>query len=486
MSIATRRLIMLSRHSHRALTATRSTSTAVSDTPRFLKHNSPHPILTNHTSILSCPQTRLTTLPNGLRIATESNLSHSATVCVWIDTGSRFETDETRGVANFLMNMVFRGTSKRSMSDLDEEFENMGGEYKSYISREQTAYIAKVMTADVPKAIDILSDMLQNSTFEENMIVDLRNDTITRMLEENEDPESVVSDCLHAAAFRDTPFGRSTDGRPKDAFFVTKKVLQDYLATHYSTHRTIITASGAVNHEEIVEQVKKTFTKLSTNPVTSTQLVEQAPAIFTGSEIRKRDDDMPYAYFGIFFKGASWTDPDSFALLVIQLMLGSWTKSTDVDKHKGSQFAQMVGIDELAEHLRAATCHYKDTGLFGVCAIAKPDCLDDLAYAIMQKLSQLCYQVTEEDVIRAQNKLKYEFCKEQPRAEEIGRQLLAYGRRIPLAEMLARVDAVDVAAVKRVANRFIFDQDIAIASTGPVELLPDYNWLRGRTSMLHS
>ncbi|MFS7959337.1 putative peptidase M16, metalloenzyme, LuxS/M16 peptidase [Helianthus anomalus] len=151
-----------------------------------------------------------------------------------------------------------------------------------------------------------------------------------------------------------------------------------------------------------------------------------------------------------------------------------------------SQFAQMAGIDELAEHLRAATCHYKDTGLFGVSAIAKPDCLDDLAYAIMQKLSQLCYQVTEEEVIRAQNKLKYEFCKEQPRAEEIGRQLLAYGRRIPLAEMLARVDAVDVATVKRVANRFIFDQDIAIASTGPVERLPDYNWFRGRTSMLHS
>ncbi|XP_076952346.1 putative mitochondrial-processing peptidase subunit beta, mitochondrial [Bidens hawaiensis] len=132
----------------------------------------------------------------------------------------------------------------------------------------------------------------------------------------------------------------------------------------------------------------------------------------------------------------------------------------------------------------AVSSHYKETGLFGVYAVGKPDCLDDLASAIMQEISKLRYRVTEEDAIRAQNQLKYLICNEQPTAEEIGRQLLAYGRIIPLAELFARIDAVDVATVKRVANKFLFDKDIAIAASGPVKLLPDHNWFRSCTSML--
>lgn len=209
--MAMRHLLKLSRRSHRALAATttisRSASTAtavssVSDTPtpapphphqmiydrvaeevksklkrlenpdpRFLKHNSPYPTLTDHTSILTYPETRVTTLPNGLRVATESNLaSQTATVGVWIDAGSRFETEENNGVAHFLEHMIFKGTSKRSVRDLEEEIENMGGHLNAYTSREQTTYYAKVMGGDVPKALDILSDILQNSTFDERLI----------------------------------------------------------------------------------------------------------------------------------------------------------------------------------------------------------------------------------------------------------------------------------------------------------------------------
>ncbi|KAI3817329.1 hypothetical protein L1987_11119 [Smallanthus sonchifolius] len=437
--------------------------------------------------------TRVTTLPNGLRVVTESNpASHMATVCVSIDTGSRFETEETNGVAHFLEHMVFRGTSKRSGSDLDEEMENIGGELSGHTSRDKSLYIAKVMAGDVPKALDILSDMLQNSTFDEKLIKDERNTIMDEFLELKTllrtlviaQPDDLIFDRLQETAFQHTPLGRTVLGPPKNIMFMTKKDIQDYLSTHYTAHRMVISASGAVQHNDIVEQVNKMFTKLSTNPITSTQLVESEPAIFTGSEIRKRDDDKPFAHFGIVFKGASWTDPDSIALLVMQTMLGSWDKATDVGTHKGSQLAQMVGIDELAEHVRAVTGYFKEIGLFGVYVAAKPDSLDDLASAIMQEISKLCYQVAEEDVIRAQNQLKSLLYKEQPTAVEIGRQLLCYGRRIPLAEFFARIDAVDVATVKRVANKFIFDKDIAIAASGPVKLLPDYNWFRSRTSML--
>ncbi|KAB2064314.1 hypothetical protein ES319_A09G010400v1 [Gossypium barbadense] len=454
--------------------------------PRFLKYGSPHPTLTSHTHILSSPETKITTLPNGLRVATESTLSsRTATVGVWIDAGSRFETEETNGTAHFLEHMIFKGTEKRSARELEEEIENMGGHLNAYTSREQTTYYAKVMDKDVFKALDILADILQNSKFEEHRISRER-DVILREMEEVEgQTEEVIFDHLHSTAFQYTPLGRTILGPADNIRTITKEHLQNYIQTHYTAPRMVIAASGAVKHEEIVDQVKKLFTKLSSDPTTGSQLVMNEPATFTGSEVRMINDDVPLAQFAVAFEGASWTDPDSIALMVMQAMLGSWSKNAGGGKHMGSELVQRVGINEIAESMMAFNTNYKDTGLFGVYAVAKPDCLDDLAYAIMYETTKLAYRVSEADVIRARNQLKSSLMLHidgtSPVAEDIGRQLLTYGRRIPFAELFARIDAVDPSTVKRVANRFIYDRDIAIAAMGPIQDLRDYNWFRRRT-----
>lgn len=384
--------------------------------------------------------------------------------------------------------MIFKGTERRSTRELEEEIENMGGHLNAYTSREQTTYYAKVMDKDVPKALDILADILQNSKFEENKI-NRERDVILREMEEVEgQTEEVIFDHLHATAFQYSPLARTILGPAENIKTISKKHIQDYIATHYTAPRTVISASGAVKHEEVVEQVKKLFTKLSTDSTTTSDLVAKEPAIFTGSEVRMIDDDIKLAQFAVAFEGASWTDPDSIALMVMQSMLGSWNKNAGGGKHMGSDLAQKVGINEIAESMMAFNTNYKDTGLFGVYAVAKPDCLDDLAYAIMYEMSKLCYRVSDTDVIRAQNQLKSSLLLHvdgtSPIAEDIGRQLLTYGRRMPYAELFARIDAVDASTVKRVANRFIFDKDVAISALGPIQGLPDYNWFRRRTYWL--
>uniref|UniRef100_A0A804MWV0 Peptidase M16 C-terminal domain-containing protein n=3 Tax=Zea mays TaxID=4577 RepID=A0A804MWV0_MAIZE len=153
-----------------------------------------------------------------------------------------------------------------------------------------------------------------------------------------------------------------------------------------------------------------------------------------------------------------------------------------------SELVQKAAINDIAASVMSFNMNYKDTGLFGVYAVAKANCLDDLAFAIMHEMSKLSYRVTEEDVIRARNQLKSSIQLHLDGStavvEDIGRQLLTYGRRIPTPELFARIDVVDASTVKRVANRFIFDQDVAIVAMGPIQGLPDYNWFRRRTYML--
>ncbi|KAF3431561.1 hypothetical protein FNV43_RR26292 [Rhamnella rubrinervis] len=460
--------------------------------PRFLRYTSPHPRTSSLdlTSILSSPRIRITTLPNGLKVATQSSPTSekTATVGVWIDAGSRFETDETNGVAHFLEHMICNGTETRSGKALWEELENMGAHMNAYTCREQTTYYVKVMEKEVPNAMDILADMLQNSSMEEGQIDRERNVILQEKEEVESRAEEVIFDNLHATAFQYSPLGRTILGPVNNIKKITKAHIQDYVSNHYAAHRMVICGVGAVKHEDIVEQVKKLFTKLSAHPNTTSRLVANEPTIFTGSEVRIVDDDAPLAQFAVAFEGVSWKDPDSIALMVMQTMLGSWNKHSGSAKHMGSGLAQRVGIDDIAESMAAFSTNYSDTGLFGVYAVAKVDCLDDLSHAIMHEITKLVYRVSEVDLVRARNQLKSSLLLHldgtTPIAEDIGRQLLTYGRRIPFAELMARIDAVDVDTVKHVANRFIFDKDIAIAAMGPIQGLPDYNWFRRRTYWL--
>ncbi|MCL7025545.1 hypothetical protein MKW94_015695 [Papaver nudicaule] len=428
----------------------------------------------------------ITTLPNGLRVATESNLStKTATIGAWIDAGSRHDTDDTSGVAHYVEHMKFEGTYDMRKEFMDAKIELMGGYFDAIITREHTAYRFKIRDENVPMAIDILADTLQRTSYGGDEI-NCQRDTILREMEAVERcPETRILCQLHATAFQGSPLGRTVLG---DADFIKTtdgQPIYEYISTHYTAPRMVIVAAGAVKHEDVVEEVKKHFTRLPTNPTTASQLAAKELAIFTGSEVRIIDNDLPLAHFAVAFAGASLTDPDSIALMVMKSMLGSWNKSEEGGKLMGSELSKRVAIKEIAESMMTFNDSYKDAGLFGIYACAKPDCLDDLADAIMYEISKLSNRVSEDDVNHGRNQLKSSLLLQldgtTPVARDIGAQLLAYGRRIPYVEMFARIDAVDASTIKRVAKRFLFNKDIAIAATGPIQGLPDYNWFRSRT-----
>lgn len=145
----------------------------------------------------------MTTLKNGLTVATESSPSaQTATVGVWIDAGSRAETDSTSGTAHFLEHMAFKGTSKRTQHSLELEVENLGAHLNAYTSREQTVYYAKSFRKDVPAVVDIISDILQRSKLEASAIERERDVILREQQEVDKQHEEVVFDHLHSVAFQ--------------------------------------------------------------------------------------------------------------------------------------------------------------------------------------------------------------------------------------------------------------------------------------------
>lgn len=145
----------------------------------------------------------MSTLSNGLTVATEAQPhAQTATVGVWIDAGSRAETDKTNGTAHFLEHMAFKGTNRRTQHALELEVENLGAHLNAYTSREQTVYYAKSFSKDVSAAVDIISDILQNSKLD-NSAIERERDVILREQQEvDKQLEEVVFDHLHAVAFQ--------------------------------------------------------------------------------------------------------------------------------------------------------------------------------------------------------------------------------------------------------------------------------------------
>ena len=172
--------------------------------------------------------TEITQFSSGLRVASKSILgSNTATVGVWIDAGSRYETPHNNGAAHFLEHMAFKGTQKRTQYQLEIEIENMGGHLNAYTSREQTVYFAKVFEKDVPRAMDILADILLHSRCDPLAISRERDVILREMKEVNKQNEELVLNHLHGTAFQGSGLGRTILGPEANICNLTRDDLRD-------------------------------------------------------------------------------------------------------------------------------------------------------------------------------------------------------------------------------------------------------------------
>ncbi|KAF2148461.1 mitochondrial processing peptidase beta subunit [Myriangium duriaei CBS 260.36] len=434
-------------------------------------------------------RTESTTLSNGFTIATEhSPYAQTSTVGVWIDAGSRAETDKTNGTAHFLEHLAFKGTQKRSQSQLELEIENMGGHLNAYTSRENTVYYAKSFNSDVPKTVDILADILQNSKLETSAI-ERERDVILREQEEvDKQLEEVVFDHLHATAFQHQPLGRTILGPKENIQTISRDDLTNYIKTNYTADRMVLVGAGGIPHEELVQLAEQYFASVPQQPPTSTAqaiaAAQKQKPDFVGSEVRIRDDTMSTCNIAIAAEGVSWKDDDYFTALVAQAIVGNWDRAMGSSPYLGSKLSTFIHENKLANSFMSFSTSYSDTGLWGIYMVSdNVTRLDDLVHFALREWSRLSISVTEAEVERAKSQLKASILLSLDGttavAEDIGRQIITTGRRLSPEEVERVVGGITAKDVQSFAQRKLWDKDIAISAVGRVEGLLDYARIRG-------
>ncbi|OCH83719.1 hypothetical protein OBBRIDRAFT_840259 [Obba rivulosa] len=437
------------------------------------------------------PKTETTTLPNGLTVATESHPhAQTATVGVWIDAGSRAETDLTNGTAHFLEHMAFKGTGRRSQHALELEVENLGAHLNAYTSREQTVYYAKSFRKDVGTSVDIISDILQNSKLESSAIERERDVILREQQEVDKQLEEVVFDHLHAVAFANQPLGRTILGPKKNILSIKRDDLVNYIKTNYTADRMVLVGTGGVDHGELVKLAEKHFSTLpvSPKPIPLGRLAHPKTK-FMGQEVRIRDDDLPAAHIAVAVEGVGWSSPDYYPMLVMQSIFGNWDRSLGSSSLMSSRLSHIVSSNNLANSFMSFSTSYSDTGLWGIYLVTENlSNLDDVMHFTLKEWTRMSIAPTEVEVERAKSQLKASLLLSLDGttaiAEDIGRQLVTSGRRMSPRQIEFAVDAVTPADIKRVAQKYLWDRDFAMAALGPIDGLLDYNRIRADMSSL--
>jgi predicted Zn-dependent peptidase len=381
----------------------------------------------------------ITTLPSGLRIVTHAMREIETTsLGIWVGAGARNEAEQEHGVSHLLEHMAFKGTSRRSARAIAEEIESVGGDLNAATSVEYTSYQARVLAQDSGLALDILSDILTDSVFDAAELEREKGVILQEIGEALDTPDDLVFDLFNDAAYPDQPIGRPILGTPERVSSFDAPAIRTYLDRHYATPLCVVAAAGALEHARIVDETARRFEGLARTPREA-----PAPARYRGGDLRKKRK-LEQTHVVIGFESASYNDPATYAAHVFANAIGGGMSSR--------LFQEVREKRGLAYTIYSFQWGYADTGLFGFYAASSHRDVPDLVDVSLDCIARAAQDLSAEEMdrARAQAKVSLLTALESPaaRADQIARQLLAFGRLITREEMIARIDALSLDEVR--------------------------------------
>ena len=412
----------------------------------------------------------ITTLPSGLRVVTDRvDTVETVAVGVWVGVGTRFEDLKDNGVAHMVEHMLFKGTPTRKANDIAEQIENVGGHMNAYTSRELTSYYIHLLKDDLPLAVDVLSDMVQRSTMPDDEVERERGVILQEIGMCNDTPDDVIFDHYYETAYPGQALGAPILGTNQIIESMQRDTLMGYTQQFYSPSRMVVCAAGNVEHEAFVALVEKMFDSLPKD-----QDFTRKDADYQGGEFRL-SKDLEQSHIILGFKGVPRTDDDYFTAQTLAVLMGGGMSSR--------LFQEIREKRGLVYSVYSYHTAYTDDGQFGIYAGTGPEKLPELIPVVCDEIGKLAGSVSDSELERAKAQLLTSTLMAREsmvtRVDMKAKALLLNGRILPIEDVLKNIDAVDTAALDRVAKR-IFSSTPTLAGIGPLGALEDYSKIQDR------
>ena len=410
-----------------------------------------------------------TVLPGGLRVITESLPAvRSAAFGIWAGVGSRDEVPGYIGATHYLEHLLFKGTRRRTALDISAAMDAVGGELNAFTAKEYTCYYARVLDADLPLAIDVLSDMVTGSLLEPKEVDAERGVILEEIAMNDDDPTDTVHEAFASLLFGDTPLGRPILGSVDSINAITRDEIAAHYAAKYTPDHLVVAAAGRVDHDAVVELTRAAFEPVLTGDAAPVKprLAGDGPSWGEpGTGVRLVSRTIEQANLVLGCEGLARTDERKYALGVLNAALGGGMSSR--------LFQEVREKRGLAYSVYSFSSQHADTGIWGVyvgCLPAKADevlsiCRDEIGKVIDGGL-------TDAELERGKGQLRGSIVLglEDPssRMSRLGKAELVYPNLEPVDEILAAIEAVSHDEIRAIAAD-VLARPKALAVVGPFD-----------------
>ncbi len=406
-----------------------------------------------------------TTLKNGIRILTEEIPHvHSLSIGLWVDTGSKNESEDVYGISHFIEHMLFKGTNSRNAMQIAQEIEDTGGSINAFTDKENTCFYARTLDKHLDKSIDVLSDIYLNSIFDPEEINKEKQVVIEELKMYDDSPDDLCYDTLIENVWNKHPLGHKIVGTIESITDFSQEKIKSYMKDHYTSDRLVISVAGNIKNSEVIEKLKNKFENLETK-----KSVENEPDMIYNKYISSRYKDIEQLHVCLATKGPVITDDNRYAYAIIDSILGGGMSSRlfqEVREKRG--LAYSVGSYELM---------YRKGGLFGVYAGISPNNFKEMLKCTLHELDRIKEgDINDYDINRAKEHLKGSLLLSMEavknRMMRLSRNEIYYNRSISSEEIINSVDSVDYNQLVALAKDIFNKENMSLVAVGPIKEIP--------------
>tara|TARA_B110000259_G_scaffold188366_1_gene246772 strand:- start:7202 stop:8452 length:1251 start_codon:yes stop_codon:yes gene_type:complete len=408
---------------------------------------------------------KINKLPNNLRYAADYMPDvESVSIAVFVGSGSRNEEFENNGISHFLEHMAFKGTKTRTAKQIAEEFDNIGGRINAYTSREKTVYYVKVLKEHSEFAVEFLSDILQNSIFDQEEMNKERGVILQEIAMTNDTPDDIIFDYFQEVAFPNQALGRSILGPEENIKNFDRSHLVDYVNNKYHNSNICITAAGNLTEEDFGNYVKKYFTNLNNGKISD---IEKSS--YQGGDFRKEKNELEQINVVLGFKSNSYLDDQYYTGQILSSILGGGMSSR--------LFQEVREKRGLAYSIYAFNMAYFDGGVFGIYAGTTPDQTNELIKVTLGEIAKVGSKIEDIELKRAKNQVKSSLIMSlentDSRCQRLGNNILNHGKIISHNELIDKISKITINDLTSYGEG-LTKQNITFSAIGKIDQIMDY------------